>query len=254
MDDRTSHRRRPLRRFMLLMLLVVIAVVSWGIWLWSSKPAYWKEYRVDDPQFTMQGQSLENRLPSELSKVRPLGEPWTITVAQDEINSWIATRLPNWLANRRDRLRTHRLPSRIPEEIKQIMVAIEPRFLALAADIEAEDVNQVMSIEFKPFAGSNGLSRLEMTAMRGGRLWMPEGVIERVIQKYGSAEHAEKQFLEKFRNILLETDLVYPVDSNRVVEVMNLSLRQGELVATCRTVLKKDTVAQAPWIKDKSQD
>lgn len=248
-DERSRKRGGCLTRCVLLIVLALILAAGWGVHLWFSKPAYWQTYQADDPVLIQQGESIEKRLPSELSKVRPLGEPWKIEISQEEVNGWIATRLPKWLANRRDMMRQHNLPSRLPEEIQQIMVAIEPAFLALAADIEAEDVNQVISMEFKSFDGPNGLARIEMTAMRGGRLWLPEGLVEKVVQQFGSTEQAEEKLLQKFREKLRQTDLAYPADEHRVVEVMKVEMNQGTLTATCRTVLRKDAVAETPWIK-----
>jgi len=45
------------------------------------------------------GEAFEQALAATLTKVRPAGEEWAIAIDPADINAWLATRLPQWIAH-----------------------------------------------------------------------------------------------------------------------------------------------------------
>ena len=45
------------------------------------------------------GEAFEQALAAALTKVRPAGEEWAIAIDPADINAWLATRLPKWIAH-----------------------------------------------------------------------------------------------------------------------------------------------------------
>lgn len=89
-----SGRRR--RGFAVAAVLVPVLVL---FLLVAIPPSGWSPVPVDPVAAEVRGEALERFLSSEFSKVRPYDTPWAIRLREDDVNAWIATRLPKWEAN-----------------------------------------------------------------------------------------------------------------------------------------------------------
>jgi hypothetical protein len=48
---------------------------------------------------TARGEAFEQALVAALTKIRPAGEEWAIAIDPADLNAWLATRLPQWIAH-----------------------------------------------------------------------------------------------------------------------------------------------------------
>src|ERR1041385_5952442 len=94
---RRSKRAIFLAVSALVVLIVAVAGVSW--WAASSTPAYWQQIDRDDPRVVQRGAAVENFISTQATSARPDMERWSIELTQEQVNAWLATRLPMWLAN-----------------------------------------------------------------------------------------------------------------------------------------------------------
>ena len=90
---RTRMRRRLAGILLLLgvLLLLVAATMS---------PRDFDPPAVDDPRTEDRANLLEQRFASELTRVRSDDGPWAIRIREEDVNAWLWTRLPAWVANR----------------------------------------------------------------------------------------------------------------------------------------------------------
>jgi len=126
-------RRTRLRTISIIIgaLFAGSLVVAWA--LLHAAPSFYAPANAADPQVASSGASVESTVARELSRVRPAAsdagtqyrsEPWTITLTHDEINAWLASRLPQWLASR---------DARLPEGLSNPCVEITPQGVTLGA-------------------------------------------------------------------------------------------------------------------------
>ena len=89
---RPDGRRWPLRRLASFVLpaLVVITILS------LAGPFWWR-LTPDGGSLKQQGNDIEQRVVSRLTKVRDSEEPWGFVIEDDIANVWLATRLIPWL-------------------------------------------------------------------------------------------------------------------------------------------------------------
>jgi len=66
----------------------------------ATRPGDFEPPDVDDPETVERASLLEKRFASELTRVRSDEGPWAIRVREDDVNAWLWTRLPAWIANR----------------------------------------------------------------------------------------------------------------------------------------------------------
>jgi hypothetical protein len=92
--------RRLRIALVLIALFILGAIVLWRIS--RSPPAWYRPPDALDTAVNELADRVEYRLVEEAQKVRPLHERWSLRVRENQINSWLATRLPKWLAHRGD--------------------------------------------------------------------------------------------------------------------------------------------------------
>lgn len=110
---RRSVRQRRLRRLAIAMLCVAsILLTAAGAlyWLSLAPPSWWKPPNSGDEEASAIADALEAYLVTEANRVRPSASPggpdsyrsaeWDVIVGEEEVNAWLATRLPRWAASR----------------------------------------------------------------------------------------------------------------------------------------------------------
>ena len=229
-----------------VILIVMLALLVGGgamAWMARTPPSYWQE-PAEIPaaqleQMEQVGVALENRLPGEFTQPRTEGEIWTCTLTQNEMNAWITTRMTKWLRSQGEWLEERGLPTRLPQEFKHPMVDITPKRLALAAEAEVEGKKQIVSCEFSSFKGPNDIARVRLNAIKGGRLPLPRGILDMLIEKLGSEEKAREQAITAASLKLQETDLIIPLSGGWKVNILDAKVDNGAVTLTCQSFSAK---------------
>ncbi len=202
------RRPRTLRRFLLLVPLVVAALVALAAFL---SPPWWHPPASSDPERLRRAEALEQGLAAEGSRVRGAeASAWNIRILEEDANAWLALRLPRWLAHDRD------LPW--PADVACVQVHFR------APDLVDVGVQRGGRVEVGSFRLSleGGRLKVELTGGGVGRLRIPLG---RLVDP--------AQFLP---------ELAAPVDSEvrlvdgRRVRVEDLECLDGELRLSLRTL------------------
>ncbi len=222
---------------------MVIALIGGGmaLWLANTPPAYWQPTVATTAEHEQMAIRLENRVPREVTRPREDGEIWQLTITQEEANAWIETRLDKWLLSRRQWLAERNLPSRVPPMFGKIMVGITAKYMALAAEVQEEedDKPRIFSVEISPINTPDEITRLRLRAVRGGRLPIPVGILETLIEKFGSEEDAREQVVVKAREKIEQTPLTIGTQGGREIHVLNIALTDGAATFTCQTFSTK---------------
>ena len=79
---------------MALALLLGAAIAAFVL---AAMPPVARPILPDDAE--ARGEAFEQALAAALTKVRPAGEEWAIAIDPADINAWLATRLPKWIAH-----------------------------------------------------------------------------------------------------------------------------------------------------------
>ena len=87
---------RSRRRVVSLLLLILALAVLVGIVL-LRPPDWWTPIQSDDVVASPIGERFENACINEAHRVRAGDQPWAVRVRDDDVNAWLATRLPRWM-------------------------------------------------------------------------------------------------------------------------------------------------------------
>jgi hypothetical protein len=109
------------------------------------------------------GEAFEQALAAALTKIRPAGEEWAIAVDPADLNAWLATRLPQWIAH--------------DPELTSLAPATTLRVAAIDGTLILEDSarapgSAVISLPVTPSL-TDGHLRLDIGVARIGRLPVP---------------------------------------------------------------------------------
>ncbi|MHC4786327.1 MAG: hypothetical protein ACYTE6_10210 [Planctomycetota bacterium] len=234
----TRRRRRLLRVWLPAALIPVVLLSAGALGLWrltSMAPAWWSPPDPDDEQTTQLAERVEYRLAEETHKVRAEPSPWWIEIRQDQINAWLAARLPAWIAH------THGI--QWPAGFGLPQVSLEPGAVRVGLDLETEAGTRYVVAHLAPDIVDGELA-LTLDGISVGRLWLPGSSVGTVMDRLRHTEAG--QFLDDPR---LET-LLEILDGDRRIDP-TLTLSDGRRVRVldvrCRSdalLLQAQTIAQ----------
>ncbi len=251
------------RSVVVVALLAIIGVVV-GFFLLRSEPSHWAERqqrRATVPQAdrNTQAQSLEARFTALLSYTNPTGDPGikflpdsastgavtgvstpgqpddglglrSISVSTDEVNAWLETRLPEWLANQNVTL---------PAEVQDPMFAVRDGLVILAFRYETQRVSQVVSMSFRPeLIGQdtqNPQLVFALAGVSGGKLPFPSGTLVSRLEEQAST--AKNEALTRVADAMAGRPFepVMPLaDGKRQVRLINYTLGDDTTELTVR--------------------
>lgn len=199
-----NKRRLNLRTIFIVCIAALFGTGLVLYWLWKSEPRYWKEHQeflqTHPPQQIQEmAHDVERRVLDKLSLLTSgggvgaaagatgftpetgepgsvavlaagTGQPQTISLTLDEANAWIAARLDDWLENRYQRL---------PQGVKDPMLAIEDGQPVLAFKYETDQLQTVVSFVFDLTIGGDGRATLKLLKMRAGKLPVPANLVNK---------------------------------------------------------------------------
>ncbi len=157
---------KKVKRWIVLTLLALVALLALGMggmyWaVTAGQPSYYLEALEQNPE-EMEASSLqlESRLTTLQSDLQSMGE-WQTVVAADEINAWLAIKLPQ------------AFPDALPESVRDPRVAITPEAVLLAARTDLAGVETIVSISVEPFVTEAGDLAIEIHHVQAGMMPLP---------------------------------------------------------------------------------
>jgi hypothetical protein len=223
--------RRLLRiALVLLALLVIGGVVLWRV---SRTPPSW--YQPPDVRASAVNElaeTVENRMVEQAQKVRPRAEQWSLRVRENQINAWLAARLPKWIANQGD--------ADWPADRSAVQVRLEPGAISIAAPIERGPSARTVVARIHPTLEPGGL-RLNLDRVAVGRIALPGEPLANLLRIVEPMFPASFDF-DRARTLMAMLDgttLVEPemnLADGRRVRLMALRIDEGVLEFTAQTL------------------
>jgi hypothetical protein len=234
-----THRRRRLRIWLAAALIVAVTVSAGAVGLWRltwMAPAWWAPLDPGDQQTARLAERVEYRLAEEAHKVRADPKPWWIEISQDQINAWLATRLPEWVA--------HTQGIQWPARIGSPQVSLDGGTVRIGADIETDGGRRYVVVHLAPSIVDDELA-LTLDGMSVGRLWIPGSSVGTVLDRLGGPEAGQlldDPALEPLVALLeggRRVDPTLTLTDGRRVRVLDLRFRSEALLVRAETLGKR---------------
>ncbi len=223
----------------ILTSLFVLAALGAGVlWLMANSAPSW--YAPPDPadeQVAELAESVEYQLVERFHKIRPESEPWTVRIREGQINAWLASRMPEWIA--------HDQSFDWPEGLGTPQVHFSEEGVSLAVAAHLQDTERVLVTRLTPEI-VDGRLRFSVDRMGIGNLRLPGHSIDKLIgliNRISSGAALDANAAEGLADILAgEQDFDSHVDlaDGRRVEIIDLALSDGVLDLTSRTVMTEE--------------
>jgi hypothetical protein len=232
----TPRRRRLLRTALLALPVVVVLLAAGGFALWRltwMAPAWWSPVDPADEQTAELAQRVEYRLVEEAHKPRAEPEPWWIEVKQDQLNAWLAARLPEWIA--------HEHGVQWPAAVGRPQVNVSDGGMSVGVDVETNAGTRYVVAHLAPTVANDTLS-LGLEGLSIGRAWVPGaplGVVLDQMRATGVGEFLDDPGVEQVLGLLEDGRGLEPMvtlGDGRRVRVLAVRCDRGALLLQAQTV------------------
>lgn len=208
-------------------MLVLVALVVGGVWLYRSLvyvPEFYSQaLAVGAPELQQSNREMLRRTAALNNDLKRTGE-WQALFTDQQINGWLAVDVP----------KNH--PDLLPAEIENPRVRITPAGVAAGARFEGE-VSAVVSVELSVQLSSTNVLAVRINKARVGDVpWPLDGVIEEVVAAATGWGFQVEQTHTEGDPVLLVTLPPDLHDGPRRVLLERLELREGEVFLSGRTV------------------
>ncbi len=232
-----------MKKLLLLGLLIGVVVVGVGLsgmyWAVTTTQPYYLEALQEDPvALEEKSRQLESRFTALQSDLQSEGE-WQTVVAADEINGWLALKLPELF------------PKAIPADIRDPRIAITSEAVLLAAATDVSGVGTVVSVAFEPFVTEEGDLAIEIQAVFAGALPLPsKEIIDKLSQVTQNAGLPIRWTQNNGRKVMVIERQLWDTGEGerRVLEAIELS--EGRLFLSGRTEKVDPELAKATSEKE----
>ncbi len=174
------RRRLPRRKSVLIGSgLFLAGLITGGVivagWLADQAPAWWEPVDASNPHTVAVADAVENGAVDLLSEVRPsvertpgllTSEAWTVRLTPEEVNAWLAVRLPMWIRNQSDNFRW-------PSQVAQLQVDFRHDDIVLGVRAVAHGTERYLWVTLDPTIDEDGALWLRATWVHVGRLALP---------------------------------------------------------------------------------
>ena len=204
---------------LLVIVVVVVLILANGVPTIHDPPS------ADDPVAIEVSNVFEQNFASEVTRVRPDQEPWGVRVREADLNAWLWTRLPAWVAHTagtsafgaEPMLQAHISPDRIRLSTDSFVIAFEARVLE-------------QRVKIRPAAGSSI-----------GRLPLPSVVFDRFIESMPLSRLGESLVEGSLGESDPEAEAGdlpnrFELHDGRRIELLEIQLDEGEVVLVFRTL------------------
>ncbi|MHC4990443.1 MAG: hypothetical protein ACYTGC_05630 [Planctomycetota bacterium] len=234
-----TRRLRLLGKWLAAVLIVAVVITAGAVGLWRltwMAPSWWAPLDPQDQQTARLAERVEYRLAEEAHKVRADPKPWWLEIKQEQINAWLAARLPEWVA--------HAHGIQWPAEVGLPQVDVGQDTVRLGLDIETDVGTRYVVAHLRPSIADGELS-LALNGISFGRLWIPGSSVATAMERLADTEAG--RFLDdpgvKALIGLLEGDQrldpTLTLSDGRRVQVLDLRCNRGALLLKAETVAQK---------------
>lgn len=224
-----------LKRLLLVSLLVCIAFLLGGAggvyWAMTSTQPYYTNALAQDPAILeAHSRQLESRITALHSDTQTEGQ-WRTVVAADEINGWLALKLPE------------SFPDLLPSAIRNPRTAITPNAVIVAAQSDVAGVETVVSVVVDPYVTEEGDLAIEINQVLAGALPVPnKEVIERLTVATRQAQLPIRWTQNAGRSVMIVARSLWENGDRQQRVLEAIELAEGELFLSGRT----ETVEKQP--------
>ena len=228
----TSTRRRVV---IASVLLAVTLASAGGVALWRRAwmaPAWWADAAADHRQTTVLADRVEYRLAEEAHKIRPGDDSWRLRITEDQVNAWLSSRLPAWLAHSRD--------LQWPPQLGTPQVHFVNGAVHIGLDYQDDGRRRYLVATLQPRVVDGRLA-LVLRGVAFGRLSIPGGSVRTLIETYRDVvpdRFLEDASVQRIIDLLIDEQRIDPVVSlsdGRRVRLLDIRVDAGEVILRCRT-------------------
>ena len=211
-------------------MVVAVAVVLW--YRSKARPEWWAPPNPQDPHIAEVADRVEYQLVEQAQLVRPMEDEWGVRVHESQINAWLASRLPKWLA--------HHDLREWNEAVRLVQVHVEDGALTIGAQISGGLQPRVVSVRLVPTL-EDGRLAVVADSVSVGRISIGTAPIDRAVEELRDAVTSEVLNDPAVVDIIetLRGERTWPAEftlaDGRLVEVFELTLERGAISARCRT-------------------
>ncbi|TVQ57655.1 MAG: hypothetical protein EA377_00725, partial [Phycisphaerales bacterium] len=149
--------RWTLRGLAGLLLLALVTVV-----LLITPPGWYRPPSPDNELAVQLAEIAEQRLAEEAYLIREPDEPWSLRIREDQVNAWLALRMPDWISNHTDR--------EWPAAFGTPQVRFRTDRILLAVRIDTAYGRRTFVIHFEPDVDEQSQFRPRVSGIGIGRL------------------------------------------------------------------------------------
>lgn len=223
-------RRRTRILLIAIVLLVVAGLVLWRVTM--SPPSWYRPPDVRDAAVAELAEKVEFRLVEEAQKVRPKAEQWSLRVRENQINSWLAVRLPKWIAHHGD--------SDWASRAGTPQIRLEPGTISVAVPMLEGALSRTVVVSVQPHMNDGALqARLSRVALGG--MSLPGEPLANLLRMAGPLipKSVDSQKVTEILHLLdgqHPIDPVFKLSDGRRVRVLQLRIDDGLLEFTAETL------------------
>lgn len=228
---------KTVTRGRVIVALMLLSLAALGVVYFLSRrpPSWWNPPIADEPSALALAESFEQRFAGEVSRVRPDEAPWAVRIGEDQLNAWLALRLPRWLEH-----------AGAPAEA---MVQAHVRDGAIELAVRPSPTSAVGVVEATPTLRDGALS-LTISRVGLGAIGLPGASADLIVATLESLADVPDQddtthaalALLRGRNVPAQVDL----GDGRRVELLDIELRRGEIIAQLRTLTRREPAPPRP--------
>jgi hypothetical protein len=214
-----------------LALAALLAVLAWRLsWM---VPSWWNPPDPASPAVVELADRVEYRLIEEAQRIRPDPQGcWRLRIRQDQINAWLAVRLPDWVA--------HHADLSWPKEFGLPQVQLARDGLRIALPVRDESRHRMIVARLVPRLRDDRL-RLSIETLAVGRLLVPGDPISAIrrMARRGPGSPSNDPLIKPLLRILQgdeAIDATFDLADGRRVRLLDVDLAQAEMVLTLQTL------------------
>ena len=233
--------RRRVKRLLLglvLSLLLIGAGLAYTAWRLSwQQPSWYAPPNPSDARVVMLADDAEYDVLEQTQKVRSQKERWTVRLTAEQINAWLAARLPAWIE--------HDANIDWPKQIGTPQVLIDSGGLRVAVPVTAGEgaatFTRTVVGTLQPSMADDGRLSLKLKSIALGRVWVPGEPLTKLVNavKDASPEFLNHPQVQRAVDILagqrtLSSD--YDLADGRRVRVKEVRLVNGAIEVSAVTL------------------
>lgn len=215
--------------------LVVLAIAGGVLWqLTWSVPEWWAPPSPDDDEVEAYADRVEYRMVEEAQRIRDTREIWKLRVREEQINAWLATRLPKWVAHQHD--------IDWPEQLGRIQLNLGADQSSLAIEYFERDRPRVLVVHGRMFYDGGALC-IAVEQIDLGRLPLPGRTVARALNRLEeiAPELLRSEDVNQIVEIIEDGACMDPgltLADGRRVQLLDVQSEDGSVVLTCRTAAR----------------